>query len=100
MIPTKRMLWLAMIPPGLIALGLGSATASYLAWIVFAALALAFLLDGYLAGSRPRLHLERSCPLQLHVDQAHRIEWKVENHSPFPLHLQLSDTLPPAATTS
>src|SRR5581483_4894736 len=100
MIPTKRMLWLALIPPGLIVLGLGSATAVYLAWIALGVLALAFVLDGYLAGSRPRLHLERSCPLQLHVDQTHCIAWRVENRSSFPVQLRMSDTLPRGATTN
>ncbi len=97
MIPTRRMLWLALIPLAVIILGQGTSAAVSAAWAIGAVLAAAFVFDGVLAGGRPRLQFERRVPLQLHVDQPHRIGWNIENRSPFEVALQLSDTVPPGA---
>ena len=64
------------------------------AWVLMGLLLAAFLVDGFVAGRRPRLRLYREAPGQLHVDQPNRIAWIVENQSAFPLALELSDRVP------
>ena len=56
-----------------------------------------FVVDGFLAGKRPRLRLYRETPGQLHIDQPDRIAWIVENQSGFSLTLELSDRAPAGA---
>jgi uncharacterized protein (DUF58 family) len=96
-IPTRRLVWFAAVPPVLIVLGRGEPGAVMAAWVLMGLLVAAFVVDGVLAATRPRLRLYRDTPGQLHVDQADRIGWIVENQSGFPLALVLSDRVPDGA---
>jgi uncharacterized protein (DUF58 family) len=97
MIPTRRLIALGFVPLVVILLGQGTPAAVGLAWGLLGLALASFVLDGWLASRRPRLHLERQCPVQLHVEQPHRITWVVENHSPFPVAIELYDQPPPEA---
>ena len=97
MIPTPRLFALGAIPLMLILLGRGADWSTRAAWIIFGIAAVAFLVDGWLAASLPRLTLERKTPPQLYVDQPHRIEWRIENRSGHPVLFQLRDVPPDRA---
>jgi uncharacterized protein (DUF58 family) len=96
-IPTRRLLWLAVVPIVVILGGRGAPGATVAAWILTGAVLAAFVVDGFLAGRRPGLRLDRETPGQLHVDQRDRIGWVVENQSELPLALVLSDRVPDGA---
>ena len=96
-IPTRRFLWLAVVPLAVILGGRGAPGAIAAAWILMGSLLAAFVVDGFVAGRRPRLRLDRETPSQLHVDQPNRIAWIVENQGGFPLVLRLSDRVPDGA---
>ena len=95
MIPTRRTLQLASLALVLILIGRGAAWSTLAAWFLLAAVLAAFLIDGVLAGRRPRLELHRQAPEQLHVDQTHTIGWVIENRSPFAVTIELRDQVPP-----
>jgi uncharacterized protein (DUF58 family) len=97
MIPTKRMIWVACLSLPIIILGRGAPPAIGLAWGFLGLTFAGFVLDGILGDRRPRLHLERHAPAQLHVDQTDIIHWIVENHSRFEVRLQLCDQVPVGA---
>ena len=90
-------MWLAAVPFVVIIGGRGEPGAIVAAWVLMGSLVAAFVVDGFLAGKRPRLRLYRETPGQLHVDQPDRIAWIVENQSGFPLALELSDRVPDGA---
>jgi uncharacterized protein (DUF58 family) len=96
-IPARRLMWLAAVPPAVILGGRGALGAIVAAWFLMGSLLTAFVVDGFVAGRRLRLRLYREAPSQLHVDQPARIAWIVENQSGFPLALQLSDRVPDGA---
>jgi uncharacterized protein (DUF58 family) len=96
-IPAPRFLWLAALPLVVIMGGRGAPGAIFAAWTLMGSLIAAFMLDGFLAATRPRLRLYRETPGQLHVDQADRIAWIVENQGGFPIALQLADRIPDGA---
>jgi uncharacterized protein (DUF58 family) len=66
----------------------------WLGWIILAGMLAGLLVDGILAGTRPRLQLHREAPGQVHVDQPQVISWIVENRSPFSVTIQLRDLVP------
>ena len=90
-------MWLAAVPPVVILGGRGAPGAIVAAWFLMGLLLAAFVVDGLVAGRRPRLRLYREAPGQLHVDQPVRIAWIVENQSGSPLALELSDRVPDGA---
>jgi uncharacterized protein (DUF58 family) len=96
-IPTRRFLWLAVVPLVVLLGARGTLGAIVAAWILMGLLVAALVVDGVLASRRPRLRMERATPGQLHVDQPDRIAWIVENQSAFPLELLLADRIPPHA---
>ena len=96
-IPARRFMWLAVVPMVVIMGGRGAQEAIIVAWALMSALVAAFVVDGFLAAKRPRLRLFRETPPRLHVDQAERIAWIVENQSGFPLALLLADRVPVGA---
>jgi uncharacterized protein (DUF58 family) len=96
-IPARRLMWWAAFPFVVIIGGRGEPGAIVAAWILMGSLVALFVVDGILAGKRPRLRLYRQAPGQLHIDQPDRIAWIVENQSGFPLVLELSDRVPNGA---
>jgi uncharacterized protein (DUF58 family) len=96
-IPARRFMWLAAVPLVVIMGGRGAPAAIVAAWALMGSLVAAFVVDGFLAAKRPRLRLYRETPGRLHVDEADRISWVVENQSGFPLALQLADQVPDGA---
>src|SRR4051812_18196762 len=84
-IPTRRFLWLAALPLAVVVGGRGGPGAISAAWCLMGGLLAAFLVDGTMAGRRPRFRLSRETPGQLHVEQPDRISWLVENRGGFPL---------------
>src|SRR5438045_9084734 len=96
-IPARRLLWLAAVPLAIILGGRGEPGAIVAAWILMSSLLAAFVVDGFVAGKRSRLRLDRETPSQLHVDQPERIAWLVENQGGVPLVLQLSERVPGGA---
>ena len=90
-------MWWAAFPFVVIIGGRGEPGAIGAAWILMGSLVTLFVVDGFLAGKRPRLRLYREAPGQLHIDQPDRIAWIVENQSGFPLVLELSDRVPNGA---
>ena len=96
-IPARRLMWWAAFPFVVIIGGRGEPGAIGAAWILMGSLVTLFVVDGFLAGKRPRLRLYREAPGQLHIDQPDRIAWIVENQSGFPLVLELSDRVPNGA---
>jgi uncharacterized protein (DUF58 family) len=96
-IPARRLLWLAGVPLAIALGGRGESGSVVAAWIVMGSLLAAFVVDGLAAGRRPRFRLYRETPGQLHVDQADRIAWIVENPGGLPLAMQLSDRVPDRA---
>jgi uncharacterized protein (DUF58 family) len=96
-IPARRLVWLTVVPPILILLGRAEPGAIWAAWALLGVLVTAFVADGVLAATRPRVRFYRETPGQLHVDQADRIGWIVENSSGFPLALELADQAPQGA---
>jgi uncharacterized protein (DUF58 family) len=96
-IPARRLIWLAAVPLAVVLGGRGAPAAIVAGWILMGSLLVAFVIDGVLAGTRPRLRLYRETPSQLHIDQPDPIAWIVENQSEFPLTLQLSDRVPDGA---
>jgi uncharacterized protein (DUF58 family) len=96
-IPARRLVWFAAVPPVLIVLGRGEPGAVVAACVLMGFVVVAFVVDGALAATRPRLRLYRDAPVQLHVDQSNRVGWIVENQCGFPLVLILSDQVPNAA---
>lgn len=94
MIPTKRMIWVGLLSLTIIILGRGAPPAIGLAWGFLGLTFAGFVIDGILGDRRPRLHLERQAPAQLHVDHLHIVRWIVENHSLFEVRLQLCDRVP------
>jgi len=93
-IPTARTFQLGLVSLAVLVLGRGTPTSVALAWTVVAVALLGFLVDAWLAWRRPRLRLERLAPTQLHVDQPHPIQWRVENRSPFAVTVRLRDARP------
>jgi uncharacterized protein (DUF58 family) len=96
-IPARRLLWLAAVPIAVAFIGRGETGAIVAAWILTGSLLAAFVVDGIAAGRRPYWRLYREAPGQLHVEQAERIGWIVENAGGFALSLQLSDRVPDGA---
>jgi uncharacterized protein (DUF58 family) len=96
-IPARRLMWWAAFPFVVIIGGRGEPGAIGAAWILMGSLVTLFVVDGFLAGKRPRLRLYREAPGQLHIDQPDQIAWIVENQSGFPLVLELSDRVPNGA---
>ena len=96
-VPARRLMWWAALPFVVIIGGRGEPGAIGAAWILMGSLVTLFVVDGFLAGKRPRLRLYREAPGQLHIDQPDRIAWIVENQSGFPLVLELSDRVPNGA---
>jgi uncharacterized protein (DUF58 family) len=94
MIPTLRTIALGLLPTAVILLGRGAPAAVTLAWELAGLILVAFLLDGWRAGRRRRVRLERQAPAQLHVEQPCSVTWVVENLGPSPLSLQLADGTP------
>jgi uncharacterized protein (DUF58 family) len=97
MIPTTRMIQIGLVPLLVVLGGRGTAPAVGVAWVVVGLIFAAFLMDGWLAGRRQRLLLERQTPLQLHVDEPQRITWVVENRGDGGVALVLCDAVPPGA---
>src|SRR4051794_3071563 len=95
-IPTRRMMWLAATPLVVVLAGRGAAAAVSAAWILLGLLLAALVLDGLLA-RRPAIRLHRAAPEQLHVDQAVRVPWIVENRDESTLRLILADRAPEGA---
>src|ERR1700677_5075703 len=96
-IPARRLMWWAAFPFVVIIGGRGEPGALVVAWVLMGLVVALFVVDGFLAGKRPRLRLYREAPGQLHIDQPDRIAWIVENQSGFPLVLELSDRVPNGA---
>lgn len=96
-IPARRLFWFAAVPFAVVLGGRGAPAAVVTAWILMGSLLVAFVVDGFVAGGRPRLRLYRQAPGQLHIDQPDQVAWIVENQSGFPLALQLSDRVPDGA---
>jgi len=96
-IPTRRLMWWAALPFVVIIGGRGEPGAIVAAWALMGSLGAFFVIDGFLAGKRPRFRLYRETPGQLHIDQPDRITWIVENQSGFPLALELFDRAPDGA---
>jgi uncharacterized protein (DUF58 family) len=93
-IPARRLLWWAGVPLVVILGGRGEPGAVVAAWVLMGSIVALFVIDGFLAGTRPRVRLHRETPAQLHVDQPDRVSWIVENQSAFPLTLELADRAP------
>ena len=96
-IPSRRTLWLAASPILLVLVGRGDSGAVFAAWILMGAVLALFVVDGLLAGWRRGLRMYREAPGQLHVEQADRISWVVENSGESPLSLVISDRTPHGA---
>ncbi|APW59489.1 DUF58 domain-containing protein [Paludisphaera borealis] len=96
LIPTRRMMWLAAIPLVAILAGRGAPAAIVAAWTLMGLLLAALVVDGLLARRLP-VRLHRQAPDQLHVDQADRVDWTVENRGLAPVRLILSDRAPEGA---
>jgi uncharacterized protein (DUF58 family) len=95
-IPTRRMMWLAATPLVVILASRGTPAAVSAAWILLGLLLAALVLDGLLA-RRSAVRLHRVAPEQLHVDQAVRVTWIVENRGESALRLILADRVPEGA---
>lgn len=89
-------MWLGATPLVVILGGRGAPAAVAAAWILMGSLLVALVLDGLLA-RRPPIRLHRVAPDRLHVDQAERVAWTVENRGEATLHLILADRVPEGA---
>lgn len=98
-IPTNRTILIAIFPLLLILVTGGSAIGLEIAWAIFVAVQLAWIVDALSSKSALRLSLARKAPNQLHVDQKHSIEWLVENRGTSSVYLELCDGVPKGANT-
>lgn len=96
-LPARRFLWWAGVPLLLVLGGRGEPGAVIIAWVVMGVIAAAGIADGIAAARRKGWRLYREAPSRLHVDQAERIAWIVENSSESPLSLRLADRAPAGA---
>lgn len=96
-VPTGRTFQLAAIPLLVALAGQGARASTSISVFLFAAVLAAFVWDGWMGAARARLELRRDAPSQLHVDQAHRVEWIVENLASRQVTLAIWDDVPQRA---